>query len=127
MDRTKLCKDRRRLLRLVYDKPMRITIDEKISFVCKIRDLSLKGAFVVMGEENRLEKDDIFSFEILLHEGESSFNICGKGQVVRKADNGYGVSFLEMEVEDFGRLRRLLSLNVADAERVVKDFEKIID
>ncbi len=129
MDDGKLCKDRRRWLRLLYDKPMRVIVEGgKSHFICKIKNLSLKGAFVVLTDNSMLQEGDIIRFEILLHNSKRDLNICGKASIVRKVvDNGYGLSFLEMGVEDFSRLRRLLSLNVADAERIVKDFEGMLD
>jgi hypothetical protein len=45
-----------------------------------------------------------------------------RGEVMRVTSQGAAVRFIEMDVESFSHLRRLVTLNLGDAERIDQEF-----
>lgn len=92
-------------------------------FDIKVIDISLKGALITKPEKwNIDESQDVF-MEIKL--ANSDIVIQMQTEVVHEHEDKLGLRFVEIDVDSLSHLRRLLELNLGDAELINKEVSKL--
>lgn len=89
----------------------------------KIDNLSMKGMFLkATGDVG----NDPLRITILLSGSSSKLAIELRGKVVRKADDGMAIEFMEMDLDSFIHLKNVVSYNSEDADAVVDEYYQSI-
>ena len=87
-----------------------------------VGDVSLKGLFLICDEQ--MPEGSECTVHLLLGDPESP-HLCieTKGVVVRNLGNGIAIEFTEIDLDSYGHLKNLVSMNVAEVEQVESEFK----
>lgn len=109
--------DRRQFSRVQFNHELTLRGDDGMIYRGAFNDVSLKGMLFwceTLPKEGTVLQGDLPLGEDMLHI---------HGEVLRRIpDVGVAVHFLEMDVESFSHLRRLVALNLGDSERIDQEF-----
>jgi len=88
---------------------MSVTLDSgnKEKRPCKVRDLSLNGAFVECEHED-LSKDNKVELSISFDEGKGPMQHSVPARVTRVSEDGAALSFRSVDMDTFGSILELL-------------------
>lgn len=108
--------DRRHFSRVSFRHELTMVDESGRRYAGAFNDVSLKG-MLFWCENTPPEKSRL---EGVLPLGDEELRM--KGVVVRVFDQKAAIRFVEMDVESFSHLRRLVTLNMGDAEQIDKEF-----
>jgi len=114
--------ERRRFRRVLFDAPVEIVLGDA-TFTTLLVDLSLKGALVQTpahwpggpGTEARIT--------VRLDEGDDVITM--DGQVVHQEESHVGFQCLQIDMDSITHLRRLVELNLGDAELLERELSQL--
>lgn len=109
--------DRRQFSRVHFRHELILRGDDGVIYRGAFNDISLKG--MLFWSEPPPPEGTLLSGEMPL--GEDVLRL--QGEVLRVIPGvGTAIRFVEMDVESFSHLRRMVSLNMGDSERIDEEF-----
>lgn len=108
--------DRRHFSRVPFQHEVTLTGSSGRTYPGAFNDISLKGMLFYSDPPPQVKETLRGSLPL----GDDVLEI--RGEVVRVFDQRAAIRFLEMDVESFSHLRRLVTLNMGDAERIDQEF-----
>lgn len=109
----------RQLTRVGFQTQIDIYIDSQKVAEAETENLSIKGVLV---KSSALKKDDHCHIVICLP-GENAPKMDFEGKVLRVNENNEAAIFFEeMSIDAFDHLKKLISLNDGDPEKIHKEF-----
>jgi hypothetical protein len=101
--------DLRQELRIELELPVQLSVGSQLTLQGKLKDISLKSAFITMKSSVYLQVNDEIGFMIHLTPGSDDKVIEGMARVSRIAvGEGMAIYFTTMSDPSMGRLRGLL-------------------
>jgi|GEM_PF-994741 len=120
--------DRRKTTRVDYQHEVDLVSETGQTCRWKILDISLKGLQVEGGDLAGFELGALVKYQILLPGSLDHKAIAGDGKVVWKSETGkMGVKFMDTTALSLENLRRLVELNVGDADKIEKELQAFAD
>ena len=90
------------------------------TFVGELLDISMRGALLLLRDEADWPTGQICYLDIAL--ANSEIHMQFEAELVHREETHYGFKFLSEDIETFTHLRRLLELNVGDAEVIDREL-----
>lgn len=87
-----------------------------------VGDVSLKGLFLVC-DEMLPEGAECIVHLLLGDPGASRLCVEARGRVIRNLDSGIAVEFTGIDLDSYGHLKNLVSMNAADIDQVEREFQ----
>ncbi|MCB1751630.1 MAG: PilZ domain-containing protein [Gammaproteobacteria bacterium] len=115
-------KERRRFQRVLFDSPARIS-DNGVEFITSLVDISLNGALLIRPDDWRTENDADVGLTVLLDDREARIRM--RAVVAHQEQDTLGLRCVSIDMESIGHLRRLVELNLGDAELLHRDLESL--
>lgn len=115
-------KERRRFQRVLFDSPARIS-DNGVEFITSLVDISLNGALLIRPDDWRTENDADVGLTVLLDDREARIRM--QAVVAHQEQDTLGLRCVSIDMESIGHLRRLVELNLGDAELLHRDLESL--
>jgi hypothetical protein len=119
-----MAEEKRRFTRVPMDSRIFLEDDRGIPGAGRLIDLSVKGMQVQLDTPKSLSNR--VKFQILLGgDFEPDFIIEGEAEIKRGTENGQlGLFFLGVDIESLTHLRRLVELNLGDADQAAEEIAK---
>ena len=115
-----MSQNRRNFSRVDFQAKTTLVIDAK-KFPAQLVDLSLRGALVeITGEVLPLNRNEACQMNLSLNNG--SIRLQLKAVLVYRNENNYGFRFDEIDLDALTHIRRLVELNLGDADQVRKEL-----
>ena len=111
--------DRRYFSRIKFSAQTQIECNNKV-YEGKMLDISLKGALLHFKDHIPLEKSDHCVIRIYLHS--SDITLVFDAELVHLCNNNLGFKFLSEDIDTITHLRKLLSLNVGDYDKITDEL-----
>ncbi|NLP37780.1 MAG: PilZ domain-containing protein [Firmicutes bacterium] len=111
--------EKRRFSRVPFHIQVEIDTGE-IKFTGEVKDLSLKGMFII--SEHILPLDKQVSIKIYLTGTNAKLVITLEGKVIRKATDGFAVYFDAIDLDSFILLKNIIDYNSADPEKIWAEY-----
>jgi len=92
------------------------------SHACDLSNLSLQGALLTTPKPLPLEIGDRCGLSVFLPSSELTLEFAV--ELMRSEGNAYGFNFIEADDVTLAHLRRLLELNLGDAELAEQEFRR---
>ncbi|NNG02103.1 MAG: PilZ domain-containing protein [Desulfobacteraceae bacterium] len=109
--------DRRRKTRVSFDTDVIIRVDgSDVSAQADSKDISINGMFV--NTDADIAVDTLCDIDIILGANTEGLAIKVKGKVVRKQENGLGISFESVAMDSYIHLKNLLRFNADDPDAI---------
>ncbi len=86
----------------------------------ELLDLSLRGALLAIDQVVLLQKGQVYPIEIQL--GGSDIILKITAELVHIAQEHYGFRFQSIDLDSLAHLRRLMEMNLGDAEQVDREL-----
>lgn len=117
-------KDRRRFSRVPFKTEVEVLFERRRLAAKNLKDISLKGLYVVAPE--RPPVGEICQVKVKLTGAEPPVELIFTGEVVRHGPDGFAIVVTETDLESFAHLRKLLSYNLADPEKIEAELGRLI-
>lgn len=114
----------RKFSRVTFQVDATVTAAEH-HFQGEVENLSMKGMFIVTGEQ--LQPGEPVNISIILSGVEPEINVKVTGKVSRVVDNGIGFTFEKTDLESYTHLKNIIAYNIDDADRVMEEIHHAID
>jgi len=114
--------EKRRFTRITSDICADVFASQFLGKGLKVKDLSLKGAFIFSKKKPPLGRE--VTLLIKLQQGKESVEV--KGTVMRKDRDGFAVEFTEIELSNFIKLKALIASNLTSSEELEKNIKRLI-
>ena len=111
----------RRFTRVAFPAEARL-VDGTRTMPCRVQDLSLKGALVMLSEPQEVAPGEHLVLEIPLDE---SGNIRMEVVVTRHENDRLGLACRDIDVDSITHLRRLVELNSGDPELLERELAEL--
>lgn len=122
-DEPRQCAQRRVYSRIPFRTVGRLSISGT-TVDCDLCDLSLKGALVKPNDDLGPTTGEGCELELRLDDGETVIRMEG---VVAHTENGHiGIACREIDLDSIMHLRRLLELNLGDAEMLHRELSALL-
>jgi hypothetical protein len=115
----KMSEDRRRFTRVSFDSSCFLS-DGEAEYGAQLLDISLKGALIRVEKSSIYESDKMCDLRIVLNGSTIEMNVRVK--MVHRNDNRIGLYFKTIDIDSLTHLRKLIELNVGDAERTLQEL-----
>ncbi len=115
-------KERRKFTRISTEVKADVFASGFVAKALKIRNLSLKGAFIVSDIKPSLGKDVKLLIRIPGDEGAVEV----KGVVMRKESDGFAVEFKEIELSSFIKLKSVIASNLKSSDELENNIKKLV-
>ena len=99
-------------------------IDGRELLTAEITMLSLRGCYA--STFGALPVGSCQSLTLFTEDDTEALHITVESRVVRSSDDGMGIEFVEMPLESYDHLRRLVLLNSTNPEQVEQEFRSHI-
>ncbi|THF54988.1 PilZ domain-containing protein [Pseudothauera rhizosphaerae] len=93
-------------------------------FPCEVLDLSLKGALLHPLGEVHVQPGERCLLELTLDDGETTVRM--EGDIAHHEDDRIGLVCREIDLDSITHLRRLIELNLGDADLLQREFFALI-
>ncbi len=113
--------DKRRFTRILHDSRVSISNNEK-TWHSQLIDISLKGALVVKPEDWRAKQGDKFMLEIELGDYADIVIRMEGAAVAHAEEDSIGFECLDIDVNSIAHLKRLMELNLGDADLIHREL-----
>ena len=114
--------ERRRFQRVLFDSPARIA-DQGVDFITTLVDISLNGALLIRPDDWLTESGSVVGLTILLDDKQT--RIIMRAIVAHQEADTLGLRCESIDMESIGHLRRLVELNLGDAELLNRELESL--
>ncbi|MFB6356861.1 MAG: PilZ domain-containing protein [bacterium] len=115
--------DRRNFERVSFEKEIHARLPETgEEFETKVLDISLKGLLVAQPRDVEIDSENTVNIEILLSD---ELTVSLTGEVVHVAEGEMGIKWTEIDDESMSHLRRILELNLGDAEEIRRELSEL--
>ncbi len=114
--------ERRPFSRIHFDAPARLTIGSEC-FDANVLDLSLKGALFEWPETHPVPIDTPVTVDIRLSE---QVDIFMEGRIAHQESGRLGVACQSIDLESIQHLRRLVELNIGDADVMERELSELL-
>ena len=94
-----------------------------ISLRSEIKDLSTNGLYIVTAAKESVSPGDRLDITLHLDGTMEKMSVMIQGTVARIDIDGFAVTFLEMDLNSFNRLRDIVAFNSLDQGKIVHEFE----
>lgn len=111
-------KEKRRFTRVNFKTTAEI-VKGSILISGEVKDISMKGAFVISKE--KLPVNQRVEISIFLSGPEPPLKVTITGRVIRITPEGMAIDFEGMDIDSFNTLRKIVAYNLGDEERVRKE------
>lgn len=115
-------RERRRFQRVLFDSPARIA-DNSVEFITTLVDLSLNGALLIRPDDWMTENGSAVGLTILLDDKETRIRM--QAVVAHQEEDTLGLRCNSIDMESIGHLRRLVELNLGNAELLDRELESL--
>lgn len=116
---------RRHYARIHFSTGARLLVGDR-DLACEVFDLSLKGALLTFADAApAVAPDERCLLEINL--GEPLATIRMEGTIAHREARRLGLTCVEIDLDSITHLRRLLALNLGDAELLNRELATLID
>ncbi|HYE37811.1 PilZ domain-containing protein [Methylocaldum sp.] len=92
------------------------------SFPCKILDLSLKGCLIELNSDQLIDSEDIYDLRVNLNE---TVHISMGVSLAHRSERKIGFVCRRIDLDSVSALRRLVELNLGDAELLERDLQAL--
>jgi hypothetical protein len=117
--------ERRHFHRIPLDRPASLTVRGR-TYLCELADVSLKGALVLPEHGSVAERGDKVQMNILLDDmGDAVIHMSG--EIAHVEDKHLGIQCHQLDLDSATLLRRVVELNLADADLLQRDLHAMID
>ena len=122
-----MTKEQRRFQRISFDA--RVSLDfGDVQYPGVLRDISLKGALVMLNEgAGHIETGQTGELKVRLDQGDVEMQMEISVAYVHPQRQACGVNILSMDVDTASHLRRLVEVNLGDAEALQRELSKLIE
>lgn len=114
---------RRNFSRIQFQGRARLSVDDQ-ELDCEVVDLSLHGALVAVAAQAALQPGQRCLLEIKLDDGATVVRM--EGDIVHREHGRIGLVCREIDLDSMTHLRRLLALNLGDAELLHREFSALL-
>jgi hypothetical protein len=114
---------RRRFSRIRFSTGARFTVGDG-QLACEVVDLSMKGALIGLPADHAVPAGAHCVLEVALDEGDNVIRM--EGEVAHAEEGRIGVVWREIDLDSITHLRRLLELNLGDADLLNREFSALI-
>ncbi|MFG1496153.1 PilZ domain-containing protein [Saccharospirillum sp. HFRX-1] len=122
-----MTKEQRRFQRISFDARVSLDFGE-VQCSGVLRDISLKGALVMLNEgAGYIETGQTGELKVRLDQGDVEMQMEISVAYVHPQRQACGVSILSMDVDTASHLRRLVEVNLGDAEALQRELSKLIE
>ncbi|PTY35846.1 hypothetical protein BGP77_00510 [Saccharospirillum sp. MSK14-1] len=119
--------EQRRFQRISFDARVSLVFD-KVQYPGVLRDISLKGALVMLNEgATHIETGQTGELNIRLDQGDVEMQMEISVAYVHPQRQACGLSILSMDVDTASHLRRLVEVNLGDADALQRELSKLIE
>lgn len=115
--------EHRQFSRVGFHGDARLSIDDREAS-CQVLDLSLKGALLQLHGPLDLHTGERCLLELTLDDG--AVVVRMEGDIAHREDARVGLVCREIDLDSITHLRRLLELNLGDAELLHREFSALI-
>jgi hypothetical protein len=115
--------DRRRFHRVLFDAPVRISNESNDEAITSLIDISLNGALLIRPENWLGNPGQQVELAVLLDDSESK--ILMQAEVAHFDEDTMGLRCVNIDMESIAHLRRLVELNLADAQLLERDLDAL--
>lgn len=116
--------ERRRFRRIELERAATITVNGQV-IDCELVDISLKGALIRFNSDWQLEIGQRLDLLVLLAPNASSC-IRVTAEIAHLGDHFIGTHIYSMDIESGENLRRLVEINLGDAEMLGRELSAMI-
>lgn len=137
-------KERRKATRIKYRCEVTLSLENGISINGQVRDLSLRGAYITVGDLSLFQEGDRCGFQIRFSGVDDKITVTGAAKIARKEteypdrkglghtpkENDWGtgrqslaICFLGVDTDDLEHLRRIIALNFGDTGKIDKELQ----
>jgi len=114
--------ERRRFQRVLFDSPARI-VDQEHEFITTLVDISLNGALLIRPDDWLTGNGSAVDLTILLDDKETRIQM--QARVAHQEHDTLGLRCESIDMESIGHLRRLVELNLGNAELLDRELENL--
>lgn len=119
--------EQRRFQRIAFDARVTLHIGDT-HYPGVLRDISLKGALVMLGEgTGQISTGQTGELHIRLDQGEVEMTMEVSVAFVHPQRQACGVNVLSMDVDTASHLRRLVEVNLGDADALQRELGNLIE
>jgi len=119
--------DQRRFHRIEFDAHIQLDLAGQ-SFPGILRDISLKGALVVLGDLGQLIEEGLQGRLIVrLDEGSVELQMDVQVAYFHPVRHACGLNIQTMDVDTASHLRRLIEVNLGDEDALQRELSNLID
>tara|TARA_R110001583_G_scaffold132142_1_gene284021 strand:+ start:5238 stop:5615 length:378 start_codon:yes stop_codon:yes gene_type:complete len=119
-----MSEQRRQYSRIHFSSGARLLVADR-ELACAVLDLSLRGALLAFdGDPPDVALDERCLLEITL--GDTCTVIRMEGHVAHAEGHHLGLTCCEIDLDSITHLRRLLALNLGDAEMLNREFSVLV-
>lgn len=119
--------EQRRFQRITFDA--RVTLDfGDVQYPGVLRDISLKGALIMLSESGaHIDTGQTGQLKVRLDQGDVEMQMEISVAYVHPQRQACGVNILSMDVDTASHLRRLVEVNLGDADALQRELGKLIE
>lgn len=114
--------DNRRFSRVIFSGPVQLKNADAV-YSGQLKDLSLKGALLQLEAASELEAGQHFQLQFQLNE--SAVDLFMDVTVAHLNGTSVGVRCLTIDIDSASHLRRLLELNLGDADLLSRELTEL--
>lgn len=119
--------EHRRFQRIEFDARVQLELDDQ-SIPGILRDISLKGALIVVGDTGaKIEEGQTGNLTVRLEQGEVEMHMDVQVSYYHEGRHACGLNILSMDVETASHLKRLVELNLGDDAALEREIDALID
>ena len=114
--------DNRRFSRVLFSGPVQLKNTSAL-YTGQLKDLSLKGALLQLDTEAGLELGQ--TFQLIFQLNESAVDLFMDVTIAHLQGNTIGVRCNKIDIDSASHLRRLLELNLGDADLLSRELTEL--
>ncbi len=114
--------ERRPFSRVHFNAPARLTLGSE-TFAAEVLDLSLKGALFEWPDTHPVNIDTPITVDISLSD---QIDILMEGRVAHQESGRLGIACQSIDLDSIQHLRRLIELNIGDADSMERELSELI-
>jgi len=113
--------DRRHYQRITFNADIQLKHKHQ-QWPCHLVDISLKGVLIESPENTQALLNDCYTLELILGENEV---ITMEAKISHTENNHWGLEWMNIEVDSFTHLRKLLELNTQDPDKIYRELSEL--
>lgn len=122
-----MTKDQRRFQRIAFDARVALEFGDQ-HYLGVLRDISLKGALIMLNETApQIATGQVGQLRVRLDQGDVEMQMEVSVAYVHPQRQACGVNILSMDVDTASHLRRLVEVNLGDAEALQRELSNLIE